>query len=54
MSFDSFISLLTESNWFFMDGLIVLLGTASALCFSEKFSKISAKDRRAGNPKLHR
>ena len=43
MNVDSFISFLTQSNWFFLTGLIVVLGVA----FADTFSKKPGRDRRS-------
>jgi uncharacterized BrkB/YihY/UPF0761 family membrane protein len=36
MNVESFISFLNHSNWVFLAGMIVLLGAAFAITFSEK------------------
>ncbi len=36
MNVESFISFLSHSDWVFLGGLILLLGAASAIGFSEK------------------
>jgi len=36
MNLESFISFLSHSNWVFLAGLILLLGGAFAVTFSEK------------------
>ncbi len=45
MNLESFISFLSHSNWIFLVGLLALLGTAFAVCFSEK----PAPNRRSGD-----
>lgn len=45
MSIEPLISFLVQSNWVFLAGWILLLGTAFAACFSEQPLRIQPRKR---------
>jgi hypothetical protein len=51
MNVESFISFLTQSNWFFLTGLILLLGVAFADTFSEKPGQTHPPGRDRSRPR---